>query len=61
MKPNAAAYVRIYVHSALHGAPQYRAANRRLAEYWIAAWRRGDEKKHAKLSHICVRTDTHRC
>lgn len=27
MQPNAAAYVRLYVHSAMHGAPQYRAAN----------------------------------
>lgn len=39
MKPNAAAYVRIYVHSALHGPPQYRAANVRLARHWIGVWR----------------------
>lgn len=39
MKPNAAAYVRLYVHSAMHGAPQYRAANVRMARHWLAVWR----------------------
>ena len=32
MVTNAAAYVRLYVHSAMHGAPQYRAAE-------CAGWR----------------------
>ena len=39
--PNAAAYVRLYVRSAMHGPPQYRAANVRLALYWISEWRQG--------------------